>query len=397
MNKIISHIVDELRLIPGKRIPSSIYKGSNDKQAIIMEYSKQLESVWCKENPSYIEDNGCYIDNYHVVVLLYTGSLKTDGIINIKKLLNKSAELGINNASKITLELLLQKTTYTYKFTEDNIKTLTRDYSINLSYYKLLDKHYNHIGVTSDIPSCLSDRFTDLPAQVFFEQSLTYKAACFLGRRVYIHGPYEVNLSDPNARLTKVTNELTAAVKLGASGYVLHVGKNNNKIPIDVALKRMEQNLMKLLKYSSISCPILLETPAGQGTELLHKFEDMSLFFKRFSKYPNLQICIDTCHVFASGYDPLTYLIDWAANNPGSIKLVHYNDSKDDKYSRIDRHFAVGGGRENIRKILENNTLIPKYPILGSLGYIGIQKMCSVADWCINNNIPMVTEGGIVL
>ena len=80
------------------------------------------------------------------------------------------------------------------------------------------------------------------------------------------------------------------------------------------------------------------------------------------------KICVDTCHVFASGYDPLIYLTNIQYNHPGSIALVHFNDSKGEKGCRKDRHAFPGDG------------------------HIGIDKMREIAEWCVEHKIPMIYE-----
>lgn len=140
------------------------------------------------------------------------------------------------------------------------------------------------------------------------------------------------------------------------------------KIPIIEALNIMEKSLRKVLKYASKSCPILLETPAGEGTEVCTTFEEFSNFFTRFENDERLRVCIDTCHVFAAGHEPYTYLLSWNQKHPNTIGLVHFNDSKFPKGSRKDRHRRIG------------------------LGYIGFQQMARIAKWCVNHNITMVFE-----
>jgi deoxyribonuclease-4 len=87
----------------------------------------------------------------------------------------------------------------------------------------------------------------------------------------------------------------------------------------------------------------LLETPAGAGTELLTKIEDFINFVKKIN-HPNFGICMDTCHVFASGYDPYNYLCKLIENDLIPI-LIHFNDSKMELASRKDRHEFIGKGK----------------------------------------------------
>ena len=97
-----------------------------------------------------------------------------------------------------------------------------------------------------------------------------------------------------------------------------------------------------------MACPLLIETPSSQGTELLTTIDEFQEFYQRFNQedQQRIRICIDTCHVFASGYDPLEYLSKWI-NTMGreTVGLIHFNDSKDVKGSKKDRHAPIGNGK----------------------------------------------------
>ena len=123
------------------------------------------------------------------------------------------------------------------------------------------------------------------------------------------------------------------------------------------------------LSYATESCPLLLETSCGEGTEVLTKIEELGTFFYRFSveERKKLGVCIDTCHVFAAGYQPLSYLEHWEKYCKIPIILVHFNDSKGICGSCLDRHV---------------------YPGYGNIGV----RMIEIAKWCKSRNIQMVIE-----
>ena len=129
-------------------------------------------------------------------------------------------------------------------------------------------------------------------------------------------------------------------------------------------------NIRSLIPYISKECPLLIETPAGQGTEVLTTFDYFVSFYSDFKEEEReyIKVCIDTCHVFASGFDPLKYLKDFYELYPDSLVLVHYNDSKTKIGSKKDRHEKPGEG------------------------FIGVEKMKDIELWCIEKNIPMVIE-----
>ena len=120
---------------------------------------------------------------------------------------------------------------------------------------------------------------------------------------------------------------------------------------------------------------ILLETMAGQGSSVGKTFENLAEIIKNISLKKNIGICIDTCHIFAAGYefeDKESYTKLWKNFNAQigikKIKAIHINDSKKEKGSCIDRHEHIGKGKikpeafqllmndkrfENIAKIIE--------------------------------------------
>lgn len=197
---------------------------------------------------------------------------------------------------------------------------------------------------------------------------------------VFVHSPYIINLSDPWTKkdvnkcspwiLNLLRSDLQICNQIGGSGVVVHVGKKKN-MPLEQALNQMEQSIRQVLPCATEKCPLLLETPAGEGTELCSSIDQLSNFYNRFSNDDKkiFKICIDTCHVFASDHDPLQYLEDWTnLHGINSIKLIHLNDSKKPKGSRVDRHAYIGNG------------------------FIGLDQMNQIIEWAIKNNVPMVIE-----
>ena len=194
--------------------------------------------------------------------------------------------------------------------------------------------------------------------------------------RVYIHSIYFINLSRCKEEFMDkafacLIYELQIGKMLGFKGVVVHCGKAL-KLSKEEALDNMYNNIMEIYntRYISKSCPLLIETSAGQGTEVCWEIDCFKKFYNRFTneekKY--IKICIDTCHVFVAGHNPYEYLQSWYISYPKSIVLVHYNDSKVERGSRKDRHAYPGKG------------------------FIGEKNMKQIADWCIQKEIPMVIE-----
>ena len=127
---------------------------------------------------------------------------------------------------------------------------------------------------------------------------------------VVIHSPYTINLaSDYNKegwRSRQLMTEIYFAMDVGAVGIVIHMGKS---LELDPIMAR--QNMYGMLEFAckkigNRKFDIFLETTAGQGTELCYKIDELGKFFEKIKKNPNMthvKICLDTCHIFAAGYD----------------------------------------------------------------------------------------------
>jgi deoxyribonuclease-4 len=112
---------------------------------------------------------------------------------------------------------------------------------------------------------------------------------------------------------------------------------------------------------------ILLETTAGQGTTLGNCFEHLARIIGRIEEEERIGICLDTCHIFAAGYDISTregYEATLAEFNQliglDSLKVIHLNDSKAAPGTRIDRHEHIGKGSlglDTFRRLLQDPCL----------------------------------------
>ena len=193
--------------------------------------------------------------------------------------------------------------------------------------------------------------------------------------RVFVHSQYIINLcyapkvDVPAAGDAWHTDLLVKNLQytraFGGQGVVVHVGKSVAS-PVPEALERMRSALTVALEHATVDCPLLLETPAGQGTETLKGMGEFLDFVESFAD-PRLRVCLDTCHVFACGHNPLTY-VNAALARPGLLKLVHFNDSLGECGSCVDRHAAVGAGK---------------------IGFEGMEALASV---CAAAGLPMVIE-----
>jgi deoxyribonuclease IV len=169
--------------------------------------------------------------------------------------------------------------------------------------------------------------------------------------KLFVHSPYIINLSTNNPdnwQNKYLIKLLEKGIEIGVKGIVIHTGKHT-KDSYEIGVSKMRDSINKLLEHATPECPILLETPAGQGTETLQKCEEFIEFIESFGS-KNIYACVDTCHVFANGHDPFEYVKKVAEK--GLLKLIHFNDSKDVCGSCKDRHAFIGKGNIDLNKLI---------------------------------------------
>jgi deoxyribonuclease-4 len=192
----------------------------------------------------------------------------------------------------------------------------------------------------------------------YLNESHLIKKFCKINNFVLIvHSPYVFNIAKPflsgkkilDIKDTLVYNDIITANYIGAVGYVIHVGKSLTT-SIKEALIIMKNNIRNLLQEiinNKIKTILLLETPAGQGTELLRDFKDFIDFYYSFTEIERqyFKLCIDTCHVWSAGYS-LNEIIPLIPNK-NDILCIHVNNSKNNKGANVDRHEYLFDGKIN--------------------------------------------------
>jgi deoxyribonuclease-4 len=175
------------------------------------------------------------------------------------------------------------------------------------------------------------------------------------GMPVASHASYLVNLATGKEELLEksvhnLALELKRSTQLGVPYVVLHPGSHGGD-GIEVGLERFTRGLDRAIERSDVDVRVLVETTAGQGTGLGNTFEELA-YILGHSRFPDLLgVCVDTCHIFAAGYElrtPEGYqaTIDALAGTVGldKIHFFHLNDSKKGLGSRVDRHEHIGQG-----------------------------------------------------
>jgi deoxyribonuclease-4 len=173
---------------------------------------------------------------------------------------------------------------------------------------------------------------------------------------VVSHASYLINLatSIPALRqqsLEAMGDELDRAEALGLLGVVLHPGCYTSGSEAE-GLEFIADSLVELLRARRRGrTMILLEHTAGQGTSLGATFEQLASIIARMNGHRRVGVCLDTCHLIASGYDvcsPEGYASTFEQFGRivgfDRLKAFHLNDSKKPRGSRIDRHEHIGQG-----------------------------------------------------
>lgn len=186
------------------------------------------------------------------------------------------------------------------------------------------------------------------------------------------HAPYLVNLSSSKEDLRKksigrVISDLTELKKVSVVNYVIHIGSNEN---LKEGIYNIRNSLKDIFSYVP-TARIILENSAGRKNDIgknLEEIREISLGFE-----DRIGICIDTCHLFASGVD--IRIMDELDKFCESLKkyslldkvmLVHLNDSKYPVGSFKDRHWHIGKGEIGVKGFsnLLNHSFFSKLPLI---------------------------------
>jgi deoxyribonuclease-4 len=171
-----------------------------------------------------------------------------------------------------------------------------------------------------------------------------------------IHAVYLLNCASEDAEirgksLTALTAALQSGAALGVHCVVLHPGSAlKGGGPVEAALERAAETIAEALAESE-TCPLHLEDTAGAGGTLGRSFEELATLIEHAGGDERLGVCLDSCHLLASGYDVrtaegLSGVVDEFDSVVGLDRLgsLHLNDSQTPLGSNVDRHADPGEG-----------------------------------------------------
>jgi deoxyribonuclease IV len=173
-------------------------------------------------------------------------------------------------------------------------------------------------------------------------------------KAVLIHAVYLLNCASEEAEIrdksrASLIQSLRVGAGIGAAGVVLHPG-SAKKGEVKTAIKRAGKVIKEALSETD-RCPLHLEDTAGAGGTLGRSFQELAELLAAAGGGKRLGVCLDSCHLLASGYDirtarGLTETIDEFDRVVGIKRLasLHLNDSQTPLGSNRDRHANVGTG-----------------------------------------------------
>ncbi|MGD9126154.1 MAG: deoxyribonuclease IV [Planctomycetia bacterium] len=209
-------------------------------------------------------------------------------------------------------------------------------------------------------------------AQLFAEALETHGIA-----HPIIHDSYLINLASPDDTLWKKSidafiEELQRADLLGVPYVVTHPGSYTTSDEASGIARVVEALDIIHQQTEDLAAMCLLETTAGQGTNLGHTFEQLAAMLDGVAEPDRLGVCLDTCHIFAAGY-PLIEHEEYLATfehfdkviGLDRLKAFHLNDSLRDFDSHVDRHAHIGHGSLGIEPFrhLMNDRRFHKIPM----------------------------------
>ena len=171
---------------------------------------------------------------------------------------------------------------------------------------------------------------------------------------VTIHALYLLNLASPKddfyeKSVTTLRSTADTACAIEAD-VVFHVGSHLGS-GFEAGLERVVPALGLALERCGDTTWLCMENTAGSGATIGRSLEELAAIFEALDHHPRLGVCLDSCHLYASGYDvtdpaELDRVLDQLDREIGleRLRCLHVNDSKTPLGSNVDRHDNIGDG-----------------------------------------------------
>jgi deoxyribonuclease IV len=203
-------------------------------------------------------------------------------------------------------------------------------------------------------------RYSDADFAAFREAMDASRVQVVAIHMIYLINPAAKDREMRKKSLESLTHALRVGDGIGAIGVVVHPGALKDDTRTNARKRAI--TLIKEALARSERCPIIYENTAGSPQLLGRDFDETAELIEKTGGPKRLGLCIDSCHLHATGYDVRTpdgvkELVDEIDAKVGlkQLKLLHVNDSRDARGSNRDRHIALGKGeigRKGIRAFL---------------------------------------------
>jgi deoxyribonuclease-4 len=219
---------------------------------------------------------------------------------------------------------------------------------------------------------------------------------------IVVHAPYIINIGNAIKPATFelgvnfLRNEIDRTEAIGARQIVLHPGAHVGE-GAEVGIKKIIEGLNEVLEKEN-DVQIALETMAGKGSEIGRTFEELAAIIDGVTHNENLSVCMDTCHIHDAGYD-VVHDFDGVLNEfdkiigVDRIKVVHVNDSKNEKGAHKDRHENIGFGHIGFKPLhyIINHPQLANMPKILETPYVGEDKKNKKSPYKLE--IEMIKSG----
>lgn len=192
---------------------------------------------------------------------------------------------------------------------------------------------------------------TDEDVERFLQAQRDTGIRCMAAHDTYLINPASADPEILRKSREALADEMQRSARLRLPYVVMHQGALGTATE-DEALGRLIESVRYALAHTPDDGPVLLlENTAGQGKCLGYRFDQIARVLEAVDAGPRLGVCLDTCHLFAAGYDirdaeHYQATMDELDRIIGlkHIRMIHANDSKKELGSRVDRHEAIGQG-----------------------------------------------------
>ena len=231
-----------------------------------------------------------------------------------------------------------------------------------------------------------------------FQQTLQYRKLRF----PLVHNSYLINLASGKEELRQKSiaafvDEMERTATLGIPWVVMHPGSptgDESKNAVENGLQRISEAFDTIFQQTKTSVGVLLETTAGQGSNLGWKFEHLARIIELSAAPDRFGVCVDTCHITAAGYSLATqkeYEATFAQFDASiglhRLKAFHLNDSVKGVGSKIDRHAHIGHGTLGLEpfRFLVNDSRFAELPMYLETPKGSVELNGEMTNWDVVN------------